>query len=108
MTFTLDDIDFGVSICYDLRFDDVYEDMESSTDAVVVAANWPAVRMDDWRQIIRDRAQELNSYMIGVNCYGEQEEHYSGCSCVIAPNGEELFEIEETEDMVIVDIEKVE
>ena len=108
VTFTLGDIDFGLSICYDLRFDDVYEDMESSTDAVVVAANWPAVREDDWKQIIRDRATELNSYMIGVNCYGEQEEHYSGCSCVIAPDGEALFEIEDTEDMVIVDIDKVE
>ena len=82
--------------------------MESSTDAVVVAANWPAAREDDWRQIIRDRATELSSYMIGVNCYGEQEEHYSGYSCVIGPDGETLFEIEEMEDMVIVDIEKVE
>jgi len=108
VTFTLDDIDFGLSICYDMRFDDVYEDMGASTDAVVVAANWPAVRSDDWRQIIRDRATELNSYMIGVNCYGEQEEHYSGFSCVIGPDGEELFEIEDMEDMVIVDIEKVE
>lgn len=108
VTFTLDDIDFGLSICYDMRFDDIYEDMESSTDAVVVAANWPAAREDDWRQIIRDRATELSSYMIGVNCYGEQEEHYSGYSCVIGPDGEALFEIEEMEDMVIVDIEKVE
>ena len=108
VTFTLDDIDFGLSICYDMRFDDIYEDMGASTDAVVVAANWPAVRMDDWRQIIRDRATELNSYMIGVNCYGEQEEHYSGYSCVIGPDGEALFEIEDMEDMVVIDIDKVE
>ena len=108
VTFTLDNIDFGLSICYDMRFDDVYEDMGASTDAVVVAANWPAAREDDWRQIIRDRATELNSYMIGVNCYGEQEEHYSGYSCVIGADGEALFEIEEMEDMVLVDIEKVE
>ncbi|MBP5773237.1 MAG: carbon-nitrogen family hydrolase, partial [Eubacterium sp.] len=96
------------SICYDMRFDDIYEDIGASMDAVVVAANWPAAREDDWRQIIRDRATELNSYMIGVNCYGEQEEHYSGYSCVIGPDGEALFEIEDMEDMVIVDIEKVE
>ena len=81
-----------------------YEVVTFTVDVI----DWPAVRMDDWRQIIRDRATELNSYMIGVNCYGEQEEHYSGFSCVIGPNGEELFEIEDMEDMVIVDIEKVE
>ena len=46
--------------------------------------------------------------MIGVNCYGEQEEHYSGYSCVIGPDGEALFEIEDMEDMVVIDIDKVE
>lgn len=109
VVFSCDEIDFGISICYDLRFDDVYEDLEPITDAVIVAANWPASRIEDWRQLLNDRAYELNSYMIGINCYGEQDgEHYSGNSSVIGPDREVLLEIEDMEDMVIVDIDKVE
>jgi len=107
--FPYGDLNFGLAICYDLRFDDVFESMEPVTDAVVVAANWPEERIDDWNELLVDRAKELNSYIIGVNCYGEQDgETYNGCSAVISPDGQVMVQSDGMEDLLFAEIEPVE
>ena len=107
--FPFDDLSMGLAICYDLRFDDVFEDMEPVTDAVIVAANWPEERIDDWNDLLIERAKEINSYVIGVNCYGEQDgRYYNGSSAVIAPVGKVICHTEGLEDIIYADIEPVE
>jgi omega-amidase len=58
-------------VCYDLRFP-VFSRRRAQLDydLLFYVANWPAVRADAWRQLLRARAIENQAYVIGVNRVG--------------------------------------
>ncbi len=58
-------------VCYDLRFP-VFSRRrpELEYDALVYVANWPAPRVYAWSQLLRARAIENQSFVIGVNRVG--------------------------------------
>jgi predicted amidohydrolase len=86
-------------ICYDLRFpvwsrnrwDAVAKRL--SYDVAVYVANWPTARVDAWDTLLRARAIENVSYVIGVNRVGLDGNgvEYNGHSSVISPRGETIF-----------------
>ncbi len=78
----------GVQICYDLRFGDVFSMAAKDTDLVVVPANWPAVRAEQFECLLQARAIEHQIYVAGVNCAGNIGGiYYSGDSDVFNPEG---------------------
>ena len=98
-------IPFGISICYDLRFPELYQQLSKEAHVILVPANWPVRRRSHWRTLLQARAIENQTYMIGINCYGRQEElYYSGNSSVVTPQGEVLFDIEDREEMQIIEL----
>ena len=88
----IDGINFGFSICYDLRFPEIFSLMSSECDVVVTIANWPAVRANHWKLLLRSRALENGYFMIGVNRSGMDRDNleYNGDSLVISPDGIEI------------------
>lgn len=80
--------------CYDLRFP-VWsrQTKNASYDCLIYIANWPEKRSVAWTTLIRARAIENLSYVVGVNRVGiDGNGHsYSGDSSIIHPNGEILF-----------------
>lgn len=84
---------FGLSICYDLRFPELYQCLSREADVLIAAANWPAKRQSHWNVLLQARAVENQSYMLGINCTGEQENiSYTGGTVAFAPEGERLPE----------------
>ncbi len=84
-------IRIGLSVCYDLRFADLYWDREPAVDVEVVVANWPAARRAHWRSLLEARAIENQTYVIGVNRVGEGGGlPYAGDSRIVDPSGELL------------------
>ena len=81
-------------VCYDLRFPIWTRNLDNAYDAAVFVANWPAPRAAHWRQLLRARAIENLSWVVGVNRVGMDGNgrEYSGDSAVIAPDGEVVFE----------------
>ncbi|MCG6910661.1 MAG: amidohydrolase [Deltaproteobacteria bacterium] len=77
-------------ICYDLRFPSWTRNVDNAYDAAVFVANWPAPRSMHWRTLLRARAIENLSYVIGVNRIGKDGNGrmYDGCSSIIGPAGE--------------------
>jgi predicted amidohydrolase len=71
-------------ICYDLRFP-VWSRMQHADeyDVLVYVANWPKPRIAAWDALLRARAIENQSYCIGVNRVGTDENghEYVGHSC---------------------------
>ena len=67
-------------ICYDLRFPvwsrNKYKNKKFDYDILVYIANWPAVRSDAWTSLLKARAIENASYVIGVNRIGEDTNGY--------------------------------
>ena len=78
-------------VCYDLRFP-VWSRNKQNYDILVYIANWPERRSYAWKTLLRARAIENQSYVIGVNRVGTDQNNvvYSGDSAVINPFGEEI------------------
>ena len=101
-------------VCYDLRFpvwlrNARLEEAEGGMDydLAIFVANWPAPRRQPWRTLLRARAIENLSYVIGVNRVGVDGNDlpYAGDSAVIDPVGEALVELGSLEQVVTVKID---
>ncbi|MCR5792933.1 MAG: carbon-nitrogen family hydrolase [Lachnospiraceae bacterium] len=100
-TVEIDGIRFGASICYDLRFPEVYQLQADEADAILVIANWPSVRKKHFHVLLHARAVENQCYIIGVNRTGKGGGmKYSGGSVIVMPDGNTLTE--ETKDETII------
>lgn len=82
-------------VCYDLRFP-VWsrnawdkERKQMTYDALIYVANWPTARIGAWDTLLRARAIENLSYVVGVNRIGPDGlgVPYNGHSAVIDPKG---------------------
>ena len=85
---------FGVSICYDIRFPDIYTKLKSNGAGIIfVPAAFPLVRIDDWRRLLIERAIENQVTMVGINCVGDDGTNvFGGNSMVVAADGAVLAE----------------
>ena len=82
-------------VCYDLRFPAWSRNLGNAYDVSIFVANWPAKRAEHWKALLKARAIENLSYVIGVNRVGTDGNGltYSGDSTVIDPVGNTLFTI---------------
>jgi predicted amidohydrolase len=84
-------VQLGLFICFDLRFPELFREVASEVDALVVIASWPGARQEHWDTLLRARAIENQAYVIGVNRVGRGGElEYKGGSAVYGPWGELL------------------
>jgi omega-amidase len=83
-----------LQICYDLRFP-VWCRNDRQFDLQLFVANWPSPRVDAWRSLLKARAIENQSYVIGVNRSGRDGlgVDYPGCSSAWGPLGQSLLEM---------------
>jgi predicted amidohydrolase len=90
---TINDFSIGLSICYDLRFPELYRHYaKKRVDLIVDIANWPVDRIEHWYSLLKARAIENQCYCIGVNRVGRGKSiDYPGWSSVFHPFGEELL-----------------
>ncbi|MBW1890304.1 MAG: amidohydrolase [Deltaproteobacteria bacterium] len=81
-------------ICYDLRFPSWTRNAGNQYDVAVYVANWPAPRSMHWRTLLKARAIENQSYVIGVNRVGQDGNGlpYDGNSSIIDPLGTVLYQ----------------
>ena len=88
-TFTFAGVRFGLAICYDLRFPEIFRlYRRESVDAVIVPAAWPESRLHHWELFIRSRAAENQMYIVGVNTTGTNPvDRYAGMSMTADPYG---------------------
>jgi omega-amidase len=79
-------------ICYDLRFP-VWSRNTQGYDLLLYVASWPETRIDAWKTLLQARAIENQSYVIGVNRVGKDENAYtySGDSCVVDYAGNVIY-----------------
>ena len=83
----------NLQICYDLRFPEIARNYELNGipkyDLLLYVANWPAKRSEHWKTLLKARAIENQSHIIGVNRIGEDANGliYSGDSSCFDPLG---------------------
>jgi predicted amidohydrolase len=83
------DLNIGLSICYDLRFPELYSALAKKSDIIINIANWPKKRIDHWSALLKARAIENQIFIIGVNRTGVDGNNleYIDSSCVYNANG---------------------
>lgn len=94
-------------ICYDLRFPVFARNVENY-DVLLYVANWPKPRINAWDILLKARAVENMSYVVGVNRTGldGNQHEYTGHSQVVDFLGNYLLEPQEHEGVFIVELDK--
>src|SRR5690606_9871922 len=64
-----------LQICYDLRFP-VFSRNVENYDILLYVANWPKVRINAWDILLKARAVENITYVVGVNRVGEDSNNH--------------------------------
>jgi len=103
----LNSVTIGLTICYDLRFPEIYSALGTLCDLIINIANWPIKRIDHWNTLLKARAIENQLFMVGVNRTGTDANRleYIKSSQVINPNGELLSPIESEAEFDIFEID---
>ncbi len=101
-------IKVGLSICYDLRFPELYRFYaKEKVHLIIVIANWPDTRIEHWGALLKARAIENQCYVAGVNRIGDDPKlHYPGFSGVFDPMGIEIVLLKNEEKILFSTISK--
>ncbi|MCO5231377.1 MAG: amidohydrolase [Chitinophagales bacterium] len=94
-------------ICYDLRFP-VWSRNVEMAEVMIYVANWPEKRQAHWNHLLKCRAIENQSYVVGVNRVGldaHQNTHIGG-SAVYDYWGEEQLNAGDKQGVFIVNLSK--
>jgi len=102
-----------LQICYDLRFPEIVRNRMTSNqsaayDVILYVANWPERRSEHWKALLKARAIENQSYVVGVNRVGTDANglSYSGDSQVVDALGTVNFCEAGIEEVKIVTLTK--
>lgn len=106
-TYELNGVICGSTICYDLRFPELYRHLSLQAAKIIfVPAEWPAARGDIWRLLAQARGAENHNYIVAVNCVGNfQGAPFYGHSLVVDPMGKIIAEGGGNEEIIYCDID---
>ena len=106
------ELELGLSVCYDLRFPELYRVMalRGATAVTVPAAFTAFTGRDHWEVLLRARAIENQLFVIAAGQFGEAPPHFSswGHSMIVDPWGRILGQIEAGEGHAIADLDLAE
>jgi predicted amidohydrolase len=92
---------FLLQVCCDIRFP-VFSRYKGDYDAIIYVANFPALRIEAWRSLIRARAIENQCYVMAVNRVGkDQVTDYNGYSAVIDAYGQTVVEADQPTECIV-------
>ena len=106
VTVRIDGVRVTPTVCYDLRFADLYWAAAPVTDLYLVVASWPAARRLHWRALLVARAIENQAYVVGVNRVGSGGGlDYVGDSVIIDPMGAAVATAADGETVLIGEVD---
>lgn len=100
------DFKIGLTICYDLRFPELYSGLATKCDLIVNIANWPLKRAEHWNTLLKARAIENQIFIASVNRTGIDGNglEYIESSNIFNANGDKL-DFVQYEDIKIYEID---
>ncbi len=106
----LGDLQVGLSICYDLRFPELYRALSALGAEVLVvpAAFTVTTGKDHWHVLLRARAIEAQAYVVAAAQWGKHPlgRQTYGKSCIIDPWGEVVAQASEGEGVITAAIDR--
>lgn len=108
--FSINEFSFGIAICYDLRFPELFRAYVGVDGIILPAAFTYETGIAHWKVLLRARAIENQCYVISsaqTGRHGEFKRTY-GHSMIINPWGELDSSIDEQEGIIISQLKKIE
>jgi predicted amidohydrolase len=106
---TADGVELGLSICYDLRFPELYRILAVRGARVVAvpAAFTLATTRDHWELLVRARAIENQTFMIAANQVGAHPagQHSGGRSMIVDPWGVVLAQAPDRQCHIVAELD---
>lgn len=95
-------------VCYDLRFPVYSRIVNQNYDLLIYVASWPDRRIDAWDALLKARAIENMSYVVGVNRCGVDPKgvEYSGHSQVVDFMGKYIVDPIADQQIITASIQK--
>lgn len=96
----------GLSICYDLRFPELYRRMvEQGAELFLICAAWPRTRLESWVLFNRARANENLAFVYACNCTGQGLNQPGGHSLFVDPLGRVMAEGDDDECLLTAEMD---
>lgn len=99
----INNVSFGLAVCYDLRFPELFQALSRKASVISIIANWPEKRVDHWISLLKARAIENQVFIVGVNRTGTDGNglNYIKSSMIFSPAGKliEPFRLAEGVDL---------
>ncbi|GAA1777340.1 carbon-nitrogen hydrolase family protein [Luedemannella helvata] len=109
VTVAVDGVDVGLSICYDLRFPELYRRLTIAGARVLLvpAAFTAHTGRDHWEVLLRARAIESQCYVVAAGQIGDHEPGRScfGRSMIIDPWGTVVAQVPDTVGIAVADLD---
>ena len=98
----------GALVCYDLRFPEISRAQTfGGCRVIVVSAQWPMLRLDHWKLLVKTRAVENQAFVVACNgCSMSGSYELAGHSMIVGPDGQVL--VEAGEESTVISAELVE
>ena len=102
-------VELGLTVCYDLRFPELYRDPRRPRRAIltVAAAFTLATTREHWEMLLRARAIEDQAFVVAANQVGEHAPGYrsGGRSMIVDPWGVVLAQAPDAETFAIAELD---
>jgi len=109
VTMSIDAVGVGLSVCYDLRFPELYRALSlAGVEIIVVPAAFTLVTgKDHWLVLLRARAIEAQAYVVAAAQWGKHPRgrHTFGKTCIIDPWGEIVAQASEGEGVIVASLD---
>jgi predicted amidohydrolase len=106
---TADGVELGLSICYDLRFPELYRILAIRGARIIAlpAAFTLATTRDHWEVLVRARAIESQAFVIAANQVGEHPgaHHSGGRSMIVDPWGVVLAQASDRAGHIVAELD---
>jgi predicted amidohydrolase len=107
-SFSFAEFRLGLSICYDLRFPEVYRTLaiDHGANVLIISSAWPFPRVEHFRVLAAARAIENQSYLVAANRVGRDGgTSFCGTSAIIDPYGVAIAAASaDREELVVADV----
>jgi len=108
-TVTAGEAEIGMTICYDLRFPELYRALldRGTNTYTIPSAFTSATGRDHWEPLIRARAIENESFVLAANQVGKAAPEFDswGHSSIVDPWGEIIARVDEGEGFAAADLD---
>lgn len=105
--FTLDGVNCGLIICYDIRFPELARSLAvQGLDMLFAVSQWPGQRIGHLDVLTKARAIENQLFLCCCNgCGAADETVFGGHSAVIDPWGQVLAQADDTEQILYAEVD---